>query len=55
MISEAQMRIVTNNLYPFYKVYVASDYEDSKIKTPHIKKLANKLTEVYKNKINKLF
>ena len=54
MISEAQMRIVTNNLYPFYKVYVASDYEDSKIKTPHIKKLANKLTEVYKNKINKL-
>ena len=54
MISEAQMREVTKNLYPFYKVYIASDYEDSKIKTPHIKKLADRLTDVYKNKINKL-
>ena len=48
------MRKVTRNLYPFYKVYVASDYEDSKIKTPHIKALAAKLTDIHKGKINKL-
>ena len=54
MISEAQMREVTNNLYPFYKVYVASDYPESKVKTPHIKELAEKLTDIYKGKINKL-
>lgn len=54
MITKAQMREVTKNLYPFYKVYVASDYEDSKIKTPHIKKLASKLTDIHKGKINKL-
>ena len=54
MTSIAQNKRVVNNLYPFYKVYVASDYEDSQIKTPHIKKLAAKLTDVYKNKINKL-
>ena len=54
MISEAQMKLETNNLYPFYKVYVASDYPGSKVKTPHIKKLAAKLTDIYKGKINKL-
>ena len=54
MISKKKMKEVTKNLYPFYKVYVASDYEDSKVKTPHIKKLAEKLTDVYENKINKL-
>ena len=53
-ITKAQMREVTKNLYPFYKVYVASDYEDSKVKTPHIKELAEKLTDIYKGKINKL-
>lgn len=53
-ITKAQMREVTRNLYPFYKVYVASDYDESKIKTPHIKKLADKLTDIYKSKIDKL-
>ena len=54
MISQNQMEIVTKNLYPFYKVYVASDYTDSKVKTPHIKKLAAKLTDIHKGKISKL-
>ena len=54
MITKAKMKKVTKNLYPFYKVYVASDYEHSKIKTPHIKKLAAELEDVKKGKINKL-
>ena len=43
---------VKNDLYLFYRYFIASNYPDS-VPAPHIKKLAQKLTSLYRGKTDK--
>lgn len=54
MITKEQLRTISKDLYKFYKVFVASDYKDSKIKAPHIHDLAIKLEEIHKGEFERL-
>lgn len=54
MITKDKLKIISNDLYKFYKVFVASNYKNSKIKAPHIKKLAKELTHLRDDEFDRL-
>lgn len=44
---------IVNNLYKFYKLFVASDFSD-RVHAPHIKKLSDQLMRIYMGEYGKL-
>ena len=52
-LTPSQKKIVKSNLYWFYRFYIATEFKEN-LPAPHIKKLAGKLSAVYKDYIQRL-
>lgn len=48
-VNTSKKEKVTNDLYYFYRYFIASHYSNS-VPAPHIHKLANKLMQLYRGK-----
>ena len=52
-MNQKQLKTVINNLYYFYRVFIASQFKEN-LKAPHIQELAIKLMEIYAGKYSRL-
>ena len=52
-MNQKQLKTVINNLYYFYRVFIASQFKEN-LKAPHIHELANQLMAIYTGRFSRL-
>lgn len=52
-MNQKQLKTVINNLYYFYRVFIASQFKEN-LKAPHIHELANQLMAIYRGRYSRL-